>query len=45
VRDATPGGRIGEPEDVADLVSFLCSTHGGWVNGQLLVSDGGAASR
>ncbi|MCP3939278.1 MAG: SDR family oxidoreductase [Actinomycetia bacterium] len=33
--------RIGRPSDVANLVGFLCSPEGGWVNGQLLYSDGG----
>lgn len=33
--------RLGQPEDCARLVSFLCSPEGGWINGQLLVSDGG----
>src|SRR5213594_2810370 len=37
----TPGGRVGLPEDCAHLVSFLCSAEGGWVNGQLLHSNGG----
>lgn len=37
------GGRIGQPADVANLVSFLCSSAGGWVNAQLLYSDGGLA--
>lgn len=33
--------RIGAPADAANLVSFLCSEEGGWINGQLLHSDGG----
>lgn len=37
----TMAGRIGEPADIANLVSFLCSQEGGWINGQLLYSDGG----
>ena len=41
VRAATPLGRGGTPGDTAALVSFLCSPAGGWVNGQLLCSDGG----
>lgn len=41
VAAATPLGRRGTPEDAANLVSFLCSPEGGWVNGQLLQSDGG----
>lgn len=42
VVDRTPRARIGTPADVANLVSFLCSESGGWVNGQLLFSNGGA---
>jgi len=33
--------RLGRPSDVANLVSFLCSDEGQWINGQLLSSDGG----
>lgn len=36
-----PLGRVGIPEDCANLVSFLCSPQGGWINGQLLYSNGG----
>ena len=43
VTAATPLGRVGRPEDAANLVGFLCSAAGGWVNGQLLTSNGGAA--
>ena len=38
---STPLGRIGRLADVANLVSFLCSNDGGWINGQLLHSNGG----
>lgn len=37
----TPLGRLGMPGDCANLVRFLCSSEGGWVNGQLLYSNGG----
>ncbi|CAL9356791.1 Glucose 1-dehydrogenase [Nocardiopsis dassonvillei] len=40
----TPLGRTGTPEDTADLVEFLCSPRGGWVNGQLLNGDGGISA-
>ena len=43
VVERTLGGRVGLPEDCANLVGFLCSAAGGWVNGQLLYSDGGLA--
>jgi 3-oxoacyl-[acyl-carrier protein] reductase len=39
----TPGGRLGQPADAADLVRFLCSPRGQWINGQLLHSNGGFA--
>jgi 3-oxoacyl-[acyl-carrier protein] reductase len=44
VRNITPLDRIGQPADVANLVSFLTSAEGGWINGQLLYSDGGATT-
>jgi 3-oxoacyl-[acyl-carrier protein] reductase len=33
--------RVGMPQDCANLVRFLCSKDGGWINGQLLYSNGG----
>jgi NAD(P)-dependent dehydrogenase (short-subunit alcohol dehydrogenase family) len=36
-----PLGRIGEPEDIARTVLFLCSDDASWVSGQLHVVDGG----
>ena len=38
---ATPLGRLGQPVDCANLVAFLCSAEGGWINGQLIHSNGG----
>ncbi|WP_049565597.1 SDR family oxidoreductase [Nonomuraea sp. SBT364] len=40
---ATPLGRLGTPQDTGHLVDFLCSPQGGWINGQLLMSNGGIA--
>lgn len=37
----TPAGRLGTPDDTADLVRFLFSPSGGWMNGQVLYSNGG----
>jgi len=37
----TPLGRVGEPEDVADVVVFLCSDLARFVTGQNIVVDGG----
>ncbi|TCC62929.1 SDR family oxidoreductase [Kribbella pittospori] len=39
----TPLGRLGTPQDTANLVDFLCSPRGQWINGQLLLSNGGFA--
>jgi len=33
--------RVGTPVDAANLVSFLLSDDGGWINAQVLYSDGG----
>lgn len=37
----TPGGRLGGTGTVANLVRFLVSDRGAWINGQLLSSNGG----
>ena len=37
-----PVGRLGRPEDIAALAAFLCSDAGGFVNGQMIASNGGA---
>ncbi len=37
----TPVGRVGDPEDIADVVIFLCSDLSRFVNGQNIVIDGG----
>jgi 3-oxoacyl-[acyl-carrier protein] reductase len=34
-------GRVGEPEDVADLICYLASREAGYITGQLLNVDGG----
>ena len=39
--ERSPLRRVGTPQDAASLVAWLCSPAGGWVNGQLLSSDGG----
>jgi 3-oxoacyl-[acyl-carrier protein] reductase len=36
-----PLGRLGEPDDVARVVSFLASPDGGWVSGQIIKANGG----
>jgi 3-oxoacyl-[acyl-carrier protein] reductase len=37
----TPLGRLGRPEDVADVVAFLVSEDGRWMTGQLVRAGGG----
>jgi 3-oxoacyl-[acyl-carrier protein] reductase len=39
--DATPLGRLGEPEDIAGPVAFLCSEESGYVTGTVVNVDGG----
>jgi 3-oxoacyl-[acyl-carrier protein] reductase len=39
-----PLGRIGQPEDVAAVASFLCSEDAGYVSGQVIYVNGGAKS-
>lgn len=36
-----PLGRLGEPDDIARVISFLVGPDGGWVNGQVLRANGG----
>lgn len=39
----SPLERLGQPEDIAAVVSFLVGPQGGWVNGQILRANGGIA--
>lgn len=39
--EQTPLGRIGKPEDVAELISFLCSEKSDFITGQVVACDGG----
>ncbi|WP_445145468.1 SDR family oxidoreductase [Dyella sp. Tek66A03] len=36
-----PLERLGQPEDIANVVAFLAGPDGGWVNGQVLRANGG----
>jgi 3-oxoacyl-[acyl-carrier protein] reductase len=38
-----PLERLGEPEDIANVVSFLAGPDGGWINSQVLRANGGFA--
>lgn len=37
----TPLGRIGQPQDIASIVTFLASDDSYWLNGEQLVASGG----
>jgi NAD(P)-dependent dehydrogenase (short-subunit alcohol dehydrogenase family) len=36
-----PGRRMGQPDDIADVVAFLCTNGARWIYGQTLIVDGG----
>ncbi|MFL5927381.1 MAG: SDR family NAD(P)-dependent oxidoreductase [Gaiellaceae bacterium] len=36
-----PVGRLGQPQDVADMVAFLCSAHAGFITGEVVDINGG----
>jgi NAD(P)-dependent dehydrogenase (short-subunit alcohol dehydrogenase family) len=38
----TPLGRLGEPEDVSDVISFLVGDAARWITGETILIDGGA---
>jgi 3-oxoacyl-[acyl-carrier protein] reductase len=38
-----PLERLGQPDDIASVVSFLAGPDGGWVNAQVLRANGGFA--
>jgi 3-oxoacyl-[acyl-carrier protein] reductase len=37
-----PAQRFGTPDEFGAVCAFLCSTHAGYVNGQNVLTDGGA---
>ncbi|GAA3929225.1 SDR family NAD(P)-dependent oxidoreductase [Microbacterium soli] len=37
----TPVGRVGQPEDIAELCAFLCSRQAGYITGQTIAANGG----
>jgi len=38
---STPLGRLGQPEDIARVATFLASEDAGWLTGQIIVASGG----
>ena len=39
----TSFGRLGRPDDIADVVAFLASDQARWITGQMIVANGGSA--
>jgi enoyl-[acyl-carrier protein] reductase III len=39
----TPAGRMVQPEDIANVVAFLCSDEAAMIRGQIIVIDGGVS--
>ncbi len=40
-KETHPLGRVGEPEEVAELIAFLASSKAGWITGETFAIDGG----
>ncbi len=45
LESAFPLRRVGEPDDIAGAVSYLCSDDARWVTGAVLVVDGGITAK
>ena len=41
LRKLSPLERLGQPEDIANVVSLLAGPDGAWINGQILRANGG----
>ena len=39
--DAIPAGRLGNPEELAECILYLCSTGGKYITGQIIHNNGG----
>ncbi|NKM88140.1 SDR family oxidoreductase [Rhizobium laguerreae] len=43
IPEATPLHRLGQPEDIANVIALLCSQDGAWIDGQNVFANGGIA--
>ena len=43
IAQMAPLGRLGEPDDISGVVSFLAGPDGAWINSQVLLANGGFA--
>lgn len=41
MREKIPCGRLGTPEEIANLAAYLCSDYASWVSGAIIRMDGG----
>lgn len=41
IKNMNPLGRLGEPQDIMQVVRFLASQESGWINGQIIRVNGG----
>jgi 3-oxoacyl-[acyl-carrier protein] reductase len=41
VTDTIPAGRVGDVDEMAGTIAFLCSSQGGYINGEFINVDGG----
>ncbi|MBI2862069.1 MAG: SDR family oxidoreductase, partial [Chloroflexi bacterium] len=41
---STPKARLGQPDDIANVIAFLCSDESAWICGQTVIADGGFLS-
>lgn len=43
IPEQTPLRRLGQPEDIANVIASLCAQDGAWINGQNVFANGGIA--
>jgi 3-oxoacyl-[acyl-carrier protein] reductase len=41
IKQMNPLGRLGQVDDIANVVSLLAGPDGGWINGQVVRANGG----
>ncbi|MEO9337150.1 SDR family oxidoreductase [Mesorhizobium sp. SB112] len=41
IPEQTPLGRLGLPDDIANVIALLCSQNGAWIDGQNVFANGG----
>lgn len=42
IQSKTVGGRLGKPDDVADVIIFMLSDASAWMTGQVININGGS---